>query len=166
MIFRLHQNDMLRRSSRQKEMINRGKFPHLQLPSWHWPNVIWYFSFPSPSSNDETSKRFKYSNKINYVLRGWDVINKPGSGTWLQVDSRPTFLTSMAVRKLTCVIVNMTHYPWNVLWNIWIDTRQPRMSTHDAPRYDSTYEPSITFVWIWAKKWTSTISLYKIEIGH
>lgn len=71
MIFRLHQNDMLRRSSTEEEMINCGKFSHLQLPPWHWPNVIWYFSFPSPSSNVEISKRFKYSNKINYVLRGW-----------------------------------------------------------------------------------------------
>jgi hypothetical protein len=74
-------------------------------------------------------------------------------------------LTSVTIGKFTGVITYLTQYPWNVLWNIGIDTRQPWVGTHNSPRNNTTDEPSVSLVGIRTQQWSTRVTL-KVRKGR
>lgn len=73
-------------------------------------------------------------------------------------------LTSVTVGKLTRVVVNMSQYPWNVLRNVCINTRQAWISTHNSPWHDAADKPSVSLVGIGTQQRTARVALNEWEI--
>lgn len=45
-------------------------------------------------------------------------------------------LSTVVIGIFVGVVINVTHNPWNIFWNICVDARQSGISAEDAPRHD------------------------------